>query len=212
MQGNYNSAEKYARKALDLDPDLLDPLVILGNVYQHNNNYPLAAEYYSKALSITPDDAFVHNELGNVFSALERFNDAVAEYELALNQDPEFDDCRLNLADTLLELYESEQAISHYQRLIEKQPDNIKFLMKLAQALITITSKNTQAILDKVLKLDKRCAKAYYWQGIYQQTMGHFDQASESLKTAIALKPDNYAAWYRLSLNKGYMPAQRTNR
>ncbi len=206
LQGNYEAAETYANKALELNPDLIDPLVILGSISQEKQNYAKAANYYAAALNLTPNDITVRNELGNVFSAQERFREAADQYQLALEQNNQFDDCRINLADTLISLGEAELAISHYQILLRRQPDNIALLLKLARSLISLQSIAARAILVHALKLDKNNAEIHFWLGVYEQTMGAFEQAGGHFKTAIALNPDYYDPWYRLSLDKGFTP------
>lgn len=206
LQGNFDATEFYANKALELNPELIDPLVILGSVHQSRENYAKAADFYCKALSLTPNDITVRNELGNVYSAQERFREAVEQYQFALDKNDQFHDCRINLADTLIALGETELAIAHYQRLLQQQPNNVPLLLKLARSMLSIQSLDVLSILYKALRLEKNNAEIHFWLGIYEQTMGAFEQAGDHFKKAISLNPGYYDPWYRLSLNKGFIP------
>jgi tetratricopeptide (TPR) repeat protein len=67
---DYNNAEKYFKKALDLDPDYLDPYLGLSNIKINQNKPDQALEFVEKALTLYPDSGMAHLNYSIVLAQL----------------------------------------------------------------------------------------------------------------------------------------------
>ena len=82
-------AEKYATKALELDPTLAHAHLALGSVRFFGDwNWPVAEMEFKRALDLNPNDAEAHRTYANFLAALARQPEAQAEIQQARELDP----------------------------------------------------------------------------------------------------------------------------
>ncbi len=81
---DYVKAEKYLRRAVDMNPKLWEAHNYLGNIYDFQKKNEAAVREYRSAIAINPNAGFVYNNLGVSYSmtgqqrkAIEAFNRAI---------------------------------------------------------------------------------------------------------------------------------------
>ena len=85
----YLTAEKIARKAMELDPGLAEAYTALGAVeHECHYNHDRAKELYLKAIELKPNYATAHQWLAELLSRLGQFEESQAEFNRALRLDP----------------------------------------------------------------------------------------------------------------------------
>jgi tetratricopeptide (TPR) repeat protein len=75
-------AEKYLRRALELDPNLAAAYLTLGRLYARGNRYPEAAPLLERAVALQPELVEAHYQLSRVLVKLKRPDEANRELEL----------------------------------------------------------------------------------------------------------------------------------
>lgn len=75
-------AEKYLRRAIELDPKLAAAYLSLGRFYARANRHSEAAPLLERAVSLQPELAEAHYQLSRVFVKLKRPDDANRELEI----------------------------------------------------------------------------------------------------------------------------------
>lgn len=104
QSGEFDSAEDYFLKALELSPDFSQACANLGALYDQRRDYPKALSYFRTAVRLDPDNAVYHFNLGLVYAKTSQLKEAITEFVKALEIDPNFPDAAemLYLTDSLL--------------------------------------------------------------------------------------------------------------
>src|SRR5436309_7036528 len=82
--GRLHVAEQVYRQILQLDPNDINALHLLGVLCNQQGKNDMAVDYISQALRRKPDFAEAHNNLGNALSAQGQVSEAIACYRRAL--------------------------------------------------------------------------------------------------------------------------------
>ena len=78
---DFAKAEKYYRRAIEIDPGADQYYWSLGDVYRATNRLEEARRYYQLALKLDPHDSIAPLKLGHVDSFLGNFDEARADYD-----------------------------------------------------------------------------------------------------------------------------------
>jgi TolB-like protein/Tfp pilus assembly protein PilF len=81
-------AERAAKRAVALAPDLAEAHASLGLVNDYRRNGPAAVRHYKRALALNPNYARTHQWLGNLYLALGRLEAARSHLQTAAELDP----------------------------------------------------------------------------------------------------------------------------
>ena len=103
------------RRALGLDPDLVDARVNLGRLEHEAGRAKEAAALYRAALERSDDDAVIHFNLALALEDTEGPEAAAAEYERAIALEADFADAHYNLAGLCEQLGRPAAALRHYR-------------------------------------------------------------------------------------------------
>ncbi len=134
LQRDYHTAEEYAKKALELKPDYLDPLMLLGNIQNSLKNHSKAIEAWQKYLDVqaTHDEhletlslilyhsdsrATVRYRMGMAWEIQENIEKAKDCYKRALEHAPGLPDAALRLG----RLYLAENKLAEAENLFKAQ-------------------------------------------------------------------------------------------
>jgi TolB-like protein/DNA-binding winged helix-turn-helix (wHTH) protein len=82
-------AKAAAQKALQLDPDLSEAHVALGEVLENFDfDYPAAEREFRRAIELSPSNSGAHQSYADFLASLGRANEAISEIKLAQQLDP----------------------------------------------------------------------------------------------------------------------------
>lgn len=87
--GDVAAAAGLYRRAHQLAPEQVAPLIALGETNYALQSYPEAAKAYAKAIELDPDDAKARYGYGKVLRAMGRSDQAVEEFRAAVRLNPE---------------------------------------------------------------------------------------------------------------------------
>jgi cytochrome c-type biogenesis protein CcmH/NrfG len=87
---------------LKKDPDNLNALISLGNLYFDSSQYKKAIDMYQRALKIDPNNADVRTDMAIMYRGLKDYDRAVKELGEAAARDPHHVNSRYNLGIILL--------------------------------------------------------------------------------------------------------------
>ncbi len=126
--GRIEAAIDAYKRAIQLNPGLVEAYNNLGNLFEHLNLYPKAIESYQRALSQMPDSPLLHRNLAVVFEKAGDTSQALHHYREYAKLDPAPDKTVLNIirnyddqarnASHAPDYYEQAQEGSHGKKLV----------------------------------------------------------------------------------------------
>lgn len=109
-------------RALALDPQTVDPLIVRGNALRALGRNEDSLASLDKALKLKPDHAVGWAARGTTLHELRRYDEALAAFDRALALRPNLADALTNRAVTLHLLGRSDEALASYSQLIAAVP------------------------------------------------------------------------------------------
>lgn len=121
---DYNKAELYLTRALELKSDDFDALSLIGHTHYDRRNFTRAAEFYERALAVNPKDVTVLTDLGNtyLFRQPPDYDRAIIEYRKALGVDDKNESVWYFLATAQIERGDNAEALKALSKLEALNP------------------------------------------------------------------------------------------
>jgi TolB-like protein/Flp pilus assembly protein TadD len=175
----------FARKALALDPNLVEAHVVLAFVLEEEWHWTEAEEEYQRALALNPNDADAHAWFALWLVCQGRTDEAVAEVERARALDPAGISGD-HVSRILFHAHRYDDAIRESRSALALQPDNALTLMGLGFALIA-NNQPAEAIpvLEKALSFSPGSPAV---SGVLIRAYAHAGRRSDALRLLAELK------------------------
>jgi tetratricopeptide (TPR) repeat protein len=146
--GNLEEAIKYYDKALLLEPNDPDLLVMKGDALSHIRNYTGAIKYYDKALAIQPHSegsTGIMEGIGDDLYHLGKYKEAITSYDKALAVQPNNPDLLINRGNALFHIANYSGAIEYYDKALTVVHNNLQASegKKLAVTALQKSANNT---------------------------------------------------------------------
>lgn len=122
QKGDRAEGERWARKAISLDPTLVNGWNNLGIVLQEQDKLVESVLCLEKVVALTPGTAQAHGNLANTLRRLGRVDEALSHYQRALALAPDEPLIHNNVAGLLLDTGNTEQALAHCQHALRRDP------------------------------------------------------------------------------------------
>ena len=143
LQGEqlWPQSEPVLKRALELDPNNLTSLLLMGRLLIVNRRYQEAEPYLKSATEVASRAFQPFNLLGRAYLGMDRFSEAEATYERASTFAASGEKKQLagmfgfeGLGDGYLKANQKDKAVRAYQRALELDPNNNGAAQKLARA------------------------------------------------------------------------------
>lgn len=132
----FENAERKAKKALKLDPELPQANYFMGNLKFHNFKLSAALRYYNKALKLRPDYRDALYMRAATHAELKNYKKALRDYKAVLKIDPDLEVARYNIGVIELATGSYEAAHETFATLDpEKLPNAVDYYYYKAEAL-----------------------------------------------------------------------------
>lgn len=196
--GEDTAAEAHLRRALELDPDLTDARVKLGNVGARQGRFGEAAELYARALRERPDDRELRLKLASAWVNDRRLDAAIPLLEELVTRDPLDAEAQVGLAEALEISGQRAAAEARYRKALElplETPAAARIHRGLGDFhrrggnLETAASSYRRAV-----ELDPRLLSARERLAATLVDLGRLEEALEQFAEVVARNPDDVEA------------------
>ena len=103
LKADYEEAEKYAKKSLEFNKQMLPAYLVLGEVYSIEKDKTKVEKIFNTALENGLESSILRNGFGRAYMRLFEFDKAEVEFKKALSQDEKFEPAKIGLS--LVEAY-----------------------------------------------------------------------------------------------------------
>jgi len=117
-------AEEYAKKAVELDPNLPLAHSLLGELYLYKSRVPEAVEQFQKELELNPGEAAVYYKLADAYSRLQKYEEAEKLLQRSIWLDATSTGPYILMGKVLEKKGETALAVRALQRAIAMDPNN----------------------------------------------------------------------------------------
>ncbi len=118
------TAEPFARRALELDPNLAEAHASLGLVLRNNGEHADSIAPFERAIELNPSYSPAYHWLGLSYASAARFEDALRVLRKAVEIDPQYLTAKRALASQLRELGRHEEADALWARIQREHPSD----------------------------------------------------------------------------------------
>jgi len=197
--GNLRQAEQIYHEILQVQPQNVNALHLLGVIAHHVGRSDRAVDYISQAVRLAPNFAEAHNSLGIALAAQGKLEEAVVSYQRGLSLKPEHVEAHNNLGVALDAQGKLEAAVGSFQQALRLKPDYTQAHNNLG---ITLTKHGslTDAVasFQQALRAEPHYAEAHNNLAVALKEQGKLTEAVASSKEALRLKPDYAEAHHNL--------------
>jgi tetratricopeptide (TPR) repeat protein len=199
--GDYEGAERQARKALELNPQNGDALKYLGLALFGREQSDEALRYLSEAARIKPSDGEVQVDLGAILVAKNMLEEGITHLRRALELTPDCAEACFNLGVAEFRRGNKQEATKCWLRAVELKPDDYASHHNLALTL------DEQGNKDEAIEHYRQAARLKPDDGMPLAELGTalcakgaVQEGLACLSNAVNLDPTNTAVRYRLAM------------
>ncbi len=187
--GQWQQAEQIYRAILQVEPQQVEALHLLGLLAYEVGRHDLARAYIGQALHLRPDFAEAHLNLGVALQKQGQLAEAQACYEQALRLKPDYAKAYNNLGNLLKNQGQVAEAHACYQQALRHQPDYAVASINLGN-LLEQQGQLAEAMTcyQQAVRLKPDLAEAHYNLGNVLQDQGKPAEAAMSYEHALQLR------------------------
>nr|WP_298241183.1 tetratricopeptide repeat protein [uncultured Bradyrhizobium sp.] len=184
------------RQVLQLAPNQIVALHMLGILESDAKNYEQAESLLSRAVAADPRSADAHMSLGIALNGLRRHDEACASYRKSLALRPNHAVTLSNLGNASVALELHEEALRSYDKALALDPNLAEAHNGRGWALCRQRSYDEAvASLNRALSIKPNYAAALANRATALRELQRFDEALADGNRAIALAPDEANGW-----------------
>jgi tetratricopeptide (TPR) repeat protein len=180
------------RRVLDINPDIKEALLFLGDMALKKKNIRSADEYYSHLLELEPDAALPNYKVGLVKLLDNKEKEALPYFEKALAANSTNVSALAQIAYASIRASNHDAAVARVQKQIDSNPENPDFYVLLGRIYaIGKDFPKARQSFEEAFKIDPDNEHALFNLAQLEQSQGSIDEALEHYEKIRAKNPDN---------------------
>lgn len=199
-------AEQVLTKAIEIYPEYMNALLLIGNAkYKLHDSLPEAAYYYKKTLEMKPNYFEGNFNLGCVLIEKNHPLEAIPYFKKAISSKPEKFEPYYNLAEAYFKTNQPDSAINVFRQVIAMTPDRSRkaaCYYKIGKSYGQYKNDLDNAILNlsKAIELDPSNVVYYEDLGVAYGFKQDYQSAIRVLEKAIQVEPNYPKVYYNLGV------------
>ncbi|MBD5402923.1 tetratricopeptide repeat protein [bacterium] len=191
----FEKAQDYALKSIDIDPSNPTALIVLGDVAFRNNDYKLAEGYYKRVLGKSQNyEAEI--KLAQIYQRVDNVKKAKEIYSKILRVSSSS-----YKAYYLMALLEKDRELAYLKKAIAINPDFRDGWIDLARIEISNEDYDKALSFLSIAKyIDENDYRYYYYLGLILKNRGLTAEAHKNFEKSLDLNPDYSLAKEELSI------------
>lgn len=195
--GETKLAEKYIRKALEINPSDVESYFFLW----HLTNEDVDSKLVEKIIELDSNFAPIYNSLGEKYESKKQLDLAIENYKKAIEINTHFAYAYSNLGSAYLKINQRDMAIKAYEKSIEEDPTFTKAYINLGNLFENEGNfKKSISYYEKAIKSNSNSVHSYNNLGVAYHQTKLFNKAIESYKKAIEINPSFETAYINMAL------------
>ena len=200
-KGDLKAAEILCHKIISIDPNFIEPKILLANISAKNRNFNETKKILVEAKELEPKNTSVLNNLGTACRELGEIKNAVDYYKKAIEIDPNNANSYYNIGAIHYDAKKYNEAKSYLEKTVELQPNFALPYFVLGNLHADLKDyENAISNYNKAIKINKNLPGAYNNLGLVYRNINNFENAISSYENAIAIKRDHVNAHHNLAL------------
>jgi len=193
-------AKAAVRAAENLDSQLPEVQLAIGNLNRRTGAYPAAISAFRRALDLEPENSDAYLGLGTTYDAVGRTAEAEQAFRHAIELRPACWSCYNLLGQFLNEHSRYGEAAEAWRKVTELTPDNVWGYMNVGVAYFNKGQfEMAETYFQRGLQVAPDNADLYSNAGTLSFFLGRFDEDVRYTQKAIALNPQKYDYWGNLA-------------
>lgn len=164
-------------KATVIDPNQIDWLTKISDLYLFKGKSEKARQALDEALKLEPNNTDVHLKMGMVYMFVEDNLKSFEHINLALSIDPNMENAYFYKSLNYIEVGDTVRAIEELQKAVEKKPDYMDALIQLGLLHDAQNDTIARAYYKNALQIDSSNAFARYDLALHYQNQEEFGKA-----------------------------------
>ncbi len=202
----YNEAIDNLMRAIEINPNYIDAILLLAKIHYLNNNFDYAFNYANRAMRLSSTSRDVILFVAAIEIKLQRYSDAEAKYRQVLQNDPLNAEAQNGLSEIYLLTGNAIMARRTLEQILNRDSTNFTANLLMAKYYEDINSAQAIQYYENNIRLNSLNPDSFYTYSVYLYKIGEFQKAYIHINTAMQIsnKPNykNFYAKLLLSLNR----------
>lgn len=159
-QGDKERAINSFQSAVEIDPEIVDAWIILGDLFAEKD-FKIAERYYDNAIRLDPENLQAYHAKAFYLQNSDRVVEAIDLYKEINRRDPQYTDAYLNTGILYLDQDSLDQAFEHFNILVKIDPQNyLGYYYRGITRMFNGDKAGARADLNQALKFNSTFEKA----------------------------------------------------
>jgi tetratricopeptide (TPR) repeat protein len=189
-----------AEKLMNDFPDSINPIMLMGNLWERHGDATRALEYFNKVLQQDPKRPDVYKSIGWFYMNKEEYEQAIAYWQKALEIDPEIPGAHHDIALALMGQNKQTEAIEELEKDIRISPGSSSSYFLLGQLYLHQKEyEKAENNYKKAIEIKPDYPNAYYGLFTLSARLKQQDKAKEYMAMFKKLKAEDMDALKRVN-------------
>jgi len=173
-------------------PNSINPIMLMGNLWERHGDATKALEYFNKVLEQDPDRPDVYKSIGWFFMHKEQYEQAIGYWQKALQIDPNIPGVHNNIALALMGQNKQNEAIGQLEKDIQISPRSSFSYFLLGQLYLRQKDYDkSRSNYEKAIEIEPNYTNAYYGLFTLSTRLKQRDKAKEYMAIFRKLKTED---------------------